>query len=274
MMNKMPRKLCFNDFVSPVEAFHLAGNELKQVDQEGHCHDFYECFLVTEGECWHTLNGERSRLKPGKMVFLRPEDIHGFQPLRKFIIFNLAFSEASFTAIRDLVPQEIEIVWPGNRPVVLSLDTRQLKNLKGLFSDLGQGVYNRVSLFRFLLGMLQVLNRPEPVDCPDWLAEALLQIQEPDEFRKGVQGFVGLCYRSQEHVSRVCREKLGQGISDIVNEARMVHAGRCLGLGNQEILDISLECGFKSLAQFYKVFKLKFGMTPRQYRLARMHTLV
>lgn len=47
-----------------------------------------------------------------------------------------------------------------------------------------------------------------------------------------------------------------------------------LALSSTNILDISIDCGFSSLAYFYKVFKQHYNMTPRQYRLNRQSLVI
>ena len=62
-----------------------AGGDLyfHRVPQTGtmlHSHDFAEILLVTGGCLTHQVNGDRQRLEPGSLCFLRPDDLHGFAP--------------------------------------------------------------------------------------------------------------------------------------------------------------------------------------------------
>ena len=103
-------------------------------------------------------------------------------------------------------------------------------------------------------------------ELPDWLQEACLRIQEPDHFTRGVPAFVALCGRSHEHVSRLCRSLLGKTPTQLVNDARLARAAVELRTTAPSITDIALDCGFEDPGSFYKLFKARFGTTPRRYR--------
>jgi AraC family cel operon transcriptional repressor len=44
-------------------------------------------------------------------------------------------------------------------------------------------------------------------------------------------------------------------------------------MGDQEILDIALDCGIGNLSHFYSLFRAETGMTPRAYRLSHRQPL-
>ena len=43
-----------------------------------HAHDYYEIFLTVEGTVIHHVNGRIQRLPEGSLVFIRPDDNHGY----------------------------------------------------------------------------------------------------------------------------------------------------------------------------------------------------
>lgn len=60
---------------------------------EEHEHDFHEIFWVLSGEGVHEVNGDRTRLRHGDLVWIRPRDRHRLTAVsRKPLQFcNLAF---------------------------------------------------------------------------------------------------------------------------------------------------------------------------------------
>lgn len=59
-----------------------------------HYHDYYEVFLVTDGSVYHTVNGVKTLLEKGDLLFIRPDDIHllDYNNNKAFCIANLAFT--------------------------------------------------------------------------------------------------------------------------------------------------------------------------------------
>ena len=130
---------------------------------------------------------------------------------------------------------------------------------------------------RFLLNLLSEVERTVPSeglkDLPDWLRKACEEIRNPDHFSEGTQGFSRLAGRSPEHVARVLKQCTGHRPSDLVNEARLDYAARKLAISTDSILDISLTCGFSSLSHFYRLFRNRWGTSPRKYRMHQQATI-
>lgn len=66
---------------------------------------------------------------------------------------------------------------------------------------------------------------------------------------------------------------LGKTPTEAVNEARLDWAAMRLTRSDAAILDISLDCGFESLAYFYKIFERRYGVSPRRYRVSARRIL-
>lgn len=45
-----------------------------------HSHEFAEIIMVLNGRIYHRVNGERQLLAQNTLVFVRPADIHSFEP--------------------------------------------------------------------------------------------------------------------------------------------------------------------------------------------------
>jgi AraC-like DNA-binding protein len=71
------------------------------------------------------------------------------------------------------------------------------------------------------------------------------------------------------HVSQVINERMGQSFYDMVNGYRVEEARRRLfdpASRDRNILDVGFEVGFRSKAAFNRIFKLKTGVTPSEFR--------
>jgi AraC family cel operon transcriptional repressor len=108
---------------------------------------------------------------------------------------------------------------------------------------------------------------------PEWLGAALQQIRRPEHFTLGPRQLARLAGRCLEHVTRSLKACLGTTATDVVNEARLDHAALQLRMTPLKIIDVALECGYQNIGHFYGLFRQRFGVSPRQYRLRHQATL-
>ncbi|MBP9912330.1 MAG: helix-turn-helix domain-containing protein [Opitutaceae bacterium] len=267
------------DFVRPGENYHFAQTELT-VDNGAryHDHDFHEVFWVTRGRGEHLLNGQVVPLQAGRLHLIRPRDRHRITgaaaaPLR---ILNLAFHSRYWTEVRRRYfaqePDSFELpavrrAWP--------LDARA-QNVLGHWAErLAVAERPRVVLDGFLMALPHLLHEPAPkVDpIPEWLARAQREIGAPEHFAGGTLALARLAGRSPSHVARAAVRWLKQTPTEIVNTVRMDYSARQLTETARPILEIALDCGLNNLSHFYALFRQRFGVSPRKYRL-RAHPTV
>lgn len=71
---------------------------------------------------------------------------------------------------------------------------------------------------------------------------------------------------SDNYVSQVLNEEIGQNFFDFVNGHRVNEAKERLTSSNETILSIAYEIGFNSRSSFYTAFKKSTGQTPTAFR--------
>ncbi|MGI5308676.1 helix-turn-helix domain-containing protein [Rheinheimera sp. WS51] len=67
------------------------------------------------------------------------------------------------------------------------------------------------------------------------------------------------------YVSQVLNQKLNSAFFDYVNSYRIEHSKQLIKQNKLAILDVALESGFNAKSSFYKAFKMKTGLTPKQF---------
>ncbi len=70
---------------------------------------------------------------------------------------------------------------------------------------------------------------------------------------------------SSGYLSTIFKLETGQGFSDYLNSLRISMATRMLSLGENDLHKIAKDCGFQDYSYFFKVFKKKLKLTPKEY---------
>lgn len=256
---------------------HLTGGEWIQVvrvhyrpgdSYDLHDHDFAEAFWIEQGEAEQTVNGVDQRLEPGTLVLMRPRDAHSYRAPRGFVMVNVTFRAELLDGLRARYADEVD-PWPwgdGPLPTALRLGGPEVERLQEAAEALADD-RSRLAAEGFLIDLLRLAKGARrPAGLPPWLERALDQLREDEHLAAGPAEFVRLCGRTPAHVNRAVRAAFGTTATELVNRLRLEHAARRLRLGDAAIADIAVECGFASLAHFYRAFGARFGATPRDFR--------
>lgn len=264
------------------EAFHAFRNTKTRHDPVTcHRHDFAEIFWINEGRALHRVNGGEQSLVPGSVVFMRPSDTHGIEPLAGEVLHftNIAFPEESWSALgRRYFEKNPVAFWSRDAlPEMTRVAPSRLDGLNRSADALAQSPRERLYLERFVIDlvadMIEARHAPKegrrfPDGMPDWLVRACREIAKPDEFAGGARRFVQLAGRGREHVARSMQQHMGITPTRFINRVRLLHAARQLEMSSLGIVEIAGECGFENLGHFYALFRTEFGKTPRHWRQA------
>lgn len=72
-------------------------------------------------------------------------------------------------------------------------------------------------------------------------------------------------YLSADYLNKLFKKETGMSIGDFILEERMFLAKELILAGKMSISRVSYECGYDNYSYFTKVFKKKYGVTPREY---------
>ncbi|MFC3801682.1 helix-turn-helix domain-containing protein [Cohnella sp. GCM10012308] len=153
---------------------------------------------------------------------------------------------------------------PGGRPPSLSLNAylrdaleqETLDDLFGLLGRLAEEIAEESDESRggrknrYLIDMIKDMTRLHYKD-PGYSLQAVADAM------KMSAAYLGRCFREQEGIS----------VADWIVEVRLSHAIDLLERTDDSVSDIMRETGFVSESTFFKWFKKKTGMTPKDYRL-------
>ncbi len=246
-----------------------------------HAHDFYEIFLTVKGTVTHHINGRTQKLPEGSLVFIRPDDVHGYvydNPKSvETAYINLTFTRATveqlFFYLSEGFPSG-ELLSCDMPPTVL-LSPADKQMLVARISELNCADWqNKQALkLRMRVLLLEVFTRffsncpqRERQAVPLWLSQLMIQMERPENFIQGNERMVALSGRSREHVARNLKKYYDMTVTEYMNHLRINYASNLLINTNTPIITICFECGFQSLSYFYRVFKQLRGIPPADFR--------
>ncbi|MBC2600410.1 AraC family transcriptional regulator [Puniceicoccus vermicola] len=260
------RQICPNE-----EHLHVATIELKRMRAPAmHRHDFYECFLVLDGNGTHKLPEGETPLRGHTLYFLRPEHAHAIYGLKNLVFLNLAFRASTFEKVFSLA-EFTPGLWREGDPVQsVELDEQQVEDFTQWVAQVAgdRSARNASWLLLSLARLLQprqstTLQRP---NMPDWMADGLSRATESDVVTEGLPALTRIMGRSREHIARSFQQHLGQTPTEWINQERIERACLLLATTRLSVYEIALDCGFESASYFHKCFRQARGTTPRDYR--------
>lgn len=273
---ELPRKPA-EDLFRPFRAFYGPGRAFVL-----HDHTFPEIFWIEGGNCLHRVNGHEQILNTGDLFLIRSTDAHEFRPSGNegFLIVNIPVRIDVFEGFKKRYFDGEPLFYGGAQPspAFYTLSHSQLLVLQTAFEELRSGAQTLYEIDRFLLNLFHLIraigrirNRPP---LPDWLERACELIKKPENFGAGTPRFAKLAGRCPGHVSRETKRLLSVSPTDIVNEARLEYCARELAASDKPILDLVTDCGFESVGHFYALFRKKYRMSPRQYRVHQQQSIM
>jgi len=246
---------------------------------EIHFHDFFELLLITDGKLINEVSGASMLLEKGTLVFFRPEDIH---QLKQYLDYDCRF--INLTIIRRTVKElfcymgeelETSKLVSSQLPPVLTLTEGQTMEIEDIFNRLIILPGTDKKLIRSSLRMLlvdvyfkylpMVWQDNDPL-IPYWLSRLCDDMKKKEVFQNGITELIRLTNKNHAYLCRVFKKYLNTTPTNHLNKIRLNYAENLLLNSDLSILDICLETGFNSLSHFYKLFDIRYGMTPYKYR--------
>ena len=72
------------------------------------------------------------------------------------------------------------------------------------------------------------------------------------------------------YLGALFREHLGKTLREYIDEVRLTHSAELLALTDLSIYETALSCGYKTAEHFTRRFKLRYGITPTEWRKRRL----
>lgn len=243
-----------------------------------HYHDYYEIFILLEGNANHLINGKLVPLKANDMVFIRPSDTHDYASCngKPFSMLNITFTsetaEQIFTFLGNGFPSET--LKTVKLPPIVHLNSGEFAAFNDRMTAIGTISSEDTELLKTVLRTLifDIFTKyfsdfsSNNHTIPLWLEVLCSEIRKNGSFVDGSDKLFSLTDKSREHVCRSIKKYMGVTVTEFINELRLNYICNMLSNSNHSITEIIYESGFNNISWASELFKSKYGMTMREYR--------
>lgn len=236
-----------------------------------HRHFFYAIYWIHEGSGVHVIDFEEHEIKPNRIFFVKPEQVHFLHndtPMKYSALqFTETFMSCSDTGYQiekreiavchDLTQEEQERM----RILFMQIHAETTSELEHS-TRLIQSEINTLLLDLERIGLDERRHTP----LPDLLLKYKMLVEKQYKATKQVQEYARQMGVSANYLNVLVRKHLGKSALSLINERVILEIKRRLLRTEKGISEIAYELGFDELSYFSRFFKRHTGMTPVAFR--------
>lgn len=249
-----------------------------------HWHPEVEIIFLIQGLLSVVDDGTKYDMREGDIILLNSKGIHSIYSDTDNLAIVLQFHPRIFQEYYH----DTTFYFNLNSVAEKNLQPKDLKKLQSILASLGREIFQKADGYQFyinsyvfqLLGYLFRFTRYETMN------KARKDVKDKDiERMDKIIKYIELNYKNEislsviseelylsiSQLNRFFKDKMGISCMEYVHDVRIHHAKLLLNEQQHTVMPISEECGFSSIASFYRVFKEKTGMTPTEYRTEGIH---
>lgn len=237
-------------------------------------HLSYEFIITQSAVSGMVLNGEKMDVAPGMLVAVNSEQMHGTRHLVSDVSFLSVQFEKAFLeellfgiygvkeACFDNTPLPCGDEIPGFARAFIEEYESKREGYAYILGNLS--VQLAISIFR-QTGIAGRLNI-SAADQNAFIKKAIAHLKENIEESFSLQALSDIASMSKYNFARKFKQMTGKTPYEYLMDIRIMNALESLSNPSYKVIDVALQCGFKSHSHFSQQFRLRTGMTPKEYR--------
>ncbi|MGG5371894.1 AraC family transcriptional regulator [Enterococcus sp. AZ196] len=244
-----------------------------------HHHDYIEIVYVPKGKLLNVVNHSPFIMKSGSLFLINKEIPHLVSRIpnetEKPMIVNLLIHTEIFDTFKKATQQSTTLTEQlFNFGDYLIYHKSDLDNVHYYLQRLITEYYQAEYTFSYtVLGYLmifleQLIQLQHPLKkSVDTLTQNVVTKIKQDPANASLEVLTKHFSYSKGHLSRHIKEQTGKTISQLITDEKLALAERYLSETTKTISEISEMINYQSESHFYRLFKKRFQLTPKQYRL-------
>lgn len=253
-----------------------------------HTHNYVEVIYMCQGSTHHVINGDEVFLQQGELLFLNQNAVQEIYPAK------LSDIAVNFIILPEFFDHTLQLLEEDESPirqfVIGCLQSRQgsigylhfkvsdILPIQNLVENLVWTIMNRQpgkrSMNQMTMGLLflHLLNSTERITVgkDHYEQEILLAIYRyvEEHYKEGeLSEFARLQNMDLANMSRLVKKLTGRNYTELIQDKRMSQTCFLLEKTRLSVADIGVDVGYENLSYFHRIFKTRFGMSPREYRV-------
>ncbi len=209
-----------------------------------HWHEEMEIVVAVNGSCLYSVDFKQYEVKEGDILIIPPASLHSFerQGEESFIGFVILFHAAminnntldicSAKYITPIFNNEMYL------PCFIPSDSEHNQPLHAIIREI------------LILQMKKIIH----------------YIEEHYNEKITLETLADHAGLSQYHLAHTFKKCTGQSPIEFINHYRLSMAAARLIETDEQIIEIAIDTGFNNISYFNRIFKKRFGVTPKEYR--------
>lgn len=251
-----------------------------------HWHEEAEITIIKEGRANYTIDFETYEVEQGDLLFISPHVLHsaqstsGLKMISDTFVFHmdmLVSKVMDSCSIKYLIPlQNGSYKFPS----VIKPDTPYYSELLACIDEInslndteddGHELLLKYNLYRILYllnkyGLLSVKYSGTLANQTEEKLKLILQhIENHYSEDLTIQALADLCHFSKCHFMNFFKKYVGVTCMEYIIDYRLNTIASKLSHSGSNITSLALDAGFNNISYFNRVFKKKYGTTPKKY---------
>ena len=252
-----------------------------------HTHDYVEMVYMCTGETRHWVNGTEITLRTGELLMLGQHARQSIAPAAEGdVAVNIIVRPAFFSGTLPFLGEEET---PLRRFIVSCLmgenesgyllfrvaDILPIQNMiENLLYTMMEDTPNRQGILQMTMGLLfaQLMNHTQALQFETLEQNAVISVLRyvEENYRDGsLTEIAERLHYELTSLSRLIRQKTGKNYTELLQEKRLSQAAWLLRNTARKVDDIAHAVGYENMTYFHRLFHIRFGMSPRQYRICK-----
>ncbi|MGE5613170.1 MAG: AraC family transcriptional regulator [Bacillota bacterium] len=262
------------------EVFHYKDLEFSEV--ELHHHDFYEVYLFLSGKATYMIEGRSYILSPGDIILVNTDELHQLQINNKSVAYERIVLWIKPQFLKELGSKDTDLSYCFRKSeasrtnlvrsaAVTGKVQRCLTNLlvEADYGGYGSDIYYKNLIQQIMIeinrGVLDVPSTDvEDVVTDNLIYSVLVFISENISRPLTLDDIASEFHVSKYHLLREFKRYVGTTVYRYILQKRLILAKQLI-LRNMPIKEVYLETGFGDYSNFFRAFKMEYGITPKEF---------
>lgn len=268
------------DFYSNDLQQHLKKNA--QIIHKPHKHDFFLCVLFCKGSGVHEIDFNTYPIQSGSVFFLKPGQTHSWKfdnTPEGYIFFHTPDFYELYFLNRKLT--QFPFYYSLKNPPDLVLTSAELASIAIRLKEINieyhqDSTYKKQKLISLVnltyIDLTRHYANYEPIKkvLSSTYLHALENlentIEEYYKTEKSAKFYADTLHITPKHLNRVTKATLNKTTTELITERVLLEAKRLIVHSGSSLTAVAETLGYEDYAYFSRVFKLKTGKTPLEFK--------